>query len=51
MEQVIIDGKIYTIYEMCPKVEIPKVELENQRNKRYQHQIRMNMARSNYRKK
>ena len=51
MAQVIIGGKIYTIYEMCPQVEIPPYVDEKPRNKKEMHRNRLNMARSNYRKK
>ena len=51
MAQVIIDGKLYTIYEMCPRFEIPKdLELESQTRKEKKDHFKK-MAKFNYRKK
>lgn len=51
MAQVIIDGKLYTIYEMVPRCEIPKdLKLESQTRKEKKDHFKK-MAKFNYRKK
>ena len=55
MAQVIKDGKVYTIYEMCPRIEPSQVELladqMKSNEKRFREKDWKQRARKGYRKK
>ena len=49
--KVIIDGKVYTIYEMLPQFEMPRhISLESQTRQEKKDHFK-NMAKFNYRKR
>lgn len=52
MAEILINGKVYTIYENLPTVEIPPYESAYPKGEKKRNQEnRKNMARYNYRKK
>lgn len=51
MAEILINGKVYTVFELLPRVVAPKETLHPYGEKRRNQQNRLNMARTNYRKK
>lgn len=49
--KVIVDGKVYTIYEMCPHVELQEDLKQESQNRKEKKDHFKNMSKFNYRKK